>query len=64
MGAWHESLNLAALWRLPIVFLVVNNKYGMGTAVERASAEPDLYKRASAYRMHGEAGRRRRPRGG
>ncbi len=54
MGAWHESLNLAALWRLPVVFLVVNNKYGMGTAVERASAEPDLYKRASAYRMHGE----------
>jgi pyruvate dehydrogenase E1 component alpha subunit len=55
MGAWHESLNLAALWRLPVVFLVVNNKYGMGTAVDRASAEPDLYKRASAYRMHGEA---------
>jgi pyruvate dehydrogenase E1 component subunit alpha len=54
MGAWHESLNIAALWRLPIVFLVVNNKYGMGTSVERASAEPDLYKRASAYRMHGE----------
>ena len=54
MGAWHESLNLAALWKLPIVFLVVNNKYGMGTAVDRASAEPDLYKRASAYRMHGE----------
>jgi pyruvate dehydrogenase E1 component alpha subunit len=55
MGAWHESLNLAALWRLPVVFLVVNNKYGMGTAVDRASAEPDLHKRASAYRMHGEA---------
>ena len=54
MGAWHESLNLAALWRLPIVFLVVNNKYGMGTAVERASAEPDLWKRAGSYRMHGE----------
>jgi pyruvate dehydrogenase E1 component alpha subunit len=54
MGAWHESLNLAALWRLPIVFFVVNNKYGMGTAVHRASAEPDLHKRASAYRMHGE----------
>ncbi len=54
MGAWHESLNLAALWQLPIVFLVVNNKYGMGTAVDRASSEPDLYKRASAYRMHGE----------
>src|SRR5215210_3395816 len=54
MGAWHESLNLAALWRLPNIFLVVNNQYGMGTAVDRASAEPELYKRASAYRMHGE----------
>jgi pyruvate dehydrogenase E1 component alpha subunit len=55
MGAWHESLNLAALWRLPIVYLIVNNKYGMGTAVDRASAEPELHKRASAFRMHGEA---------
>jgi pyruvate dehydrogenase E1 component subunit alpha len=54
MGAWHESLNLAAVWHLPIVFLVVNNQYGMGTSVERASAEPDLHKRAAAYRMRGE----------
>ena len=54
MGAWHESLNLAALWHLPVVFLVVNNGYGMGTSVERASAEPDIYRRASAFRMHGE----------
>jgi pyruvate dehydrogenase E1 component alpha subunit len=53
-GAWHEALNLAALWDLPIVYLVVNNGYGMGTQVERASAEPELYKRACAYRMHGE----------
>jgi pyruvate dehydrogenase E1 component alpha subunit len=54
MGAWHESLNLASLWNLPIVFLVINNIYGMGTSVERASAEPDIYKRAGAYRMAGE----------
>jgi pyruvate dehydrogenase E1 component alpha subunit len=54
MGAWHESLNLAALWKLPVVFLVVNNGYGMGTSVERASAEPELWRRASAFRMHGE----------
>src|SRR3954451_15578138 len=46
-GAWHESLNLAALWELPIVFLVVNNLYGMGTPVDRASAEPELHKRAA-----------------
>jgi pyruvate dehydrogenase E1 component alpha subunit len=54
MGAWHESLNLASLWRLPIVFLVINNRYGMGTSVERASAEPDVFKRAGAHRMRGE----------
>lgn len=54
MGAWHESLNLAALWELPIVFLVVNNAYGMGTSVERASAEPELFRRSQAYRMPGE----------
>jgi len=54
MGAWHESLNLAALWRLPVVFLVVNNRYGMGTDVSRASAEPEIYKRAAAFRMPGE----------
>jgi pyruvate dehydrogenase E1 component alpha subunit len=54
IGAWHESLNLASLWDLPIVFLVVNNEYGMGTSVERASAEPEVHKRAAAYRMEGE----------
>ena len=54
IGAFHEALNLAAIWDLPIVFQVINNQYGMGTTVERASAEPELYKRAAAYRMHGE----------
>lgn len=54
MGAWHESLNLASLWNLPVVFLVVNNHYGMGTSVERASAEPEVFRRAGAHRMHGE----------
>ncbi len=54
IGAFHEALNLAAVWRLPIVFQVINNLYGMGTSVEQASAEPELYKRACAYRMHGE----------
>lgn len=54
MGAWHESLNLAAIWDLPAVFLIFNNRYGMGTTVEKASGEPELYKRASAFRMHGE----------
>ena len=53
-GAFHEALNLAAVWRLPIVFQVINNLYGMGTSVDQASAEPELHKRACAYRMHGE----------
>lgn len=54
IGAFHESLNLAQLWHLPIVYLVVNNQLGMGTAVERSSAEPLLYKRAAAYAMAAE----------
>jgi pyruvate dehydrogenase E1 component alpha subunit len=54
MGAWHESLNLAAVWRLPVVFLVMNNEYGMGTSVERASAVTELYRRAAAYDLPGE----------
>jgi pyruvate dehydrogenase E1 component alpha subunit len=54
IGAFHEALNLAALWRLPIVYVIVNNELGMGTPVERAAAEPDLYKRGCSYRMPGE----------
>ncbi|GLU47055.1 pyruvate dehydrogenase (acetyl-transferring) E1 component subunit alpha [Nocardiopsis ansamitocini] len=53
IGAFHESLNIAALWNLPVVFVVINNFTGMGTTVEKSSAEPDLYKRGSAYRMEG-----------
>lgn len=53
-GAWHESLNLAGLYDLPIVYLVENNVYGMGTAVHMASAEPEVWKRAAGYRIHGE----------
>jgi pyruvate dehydrogenase E1 component alpha subunit len=51
IGAFHESLNLAALWKLPVVFVIVNNGFGMGTAVEKASAVPDLYMKACAYGM-------------
>jgi pyruvate dehydrogenase E1 component alpha subunit len=54
LGAWHESLNLAGIWDLPIVFLVMNNEYGMGSAVDKVSAEPCVYKRADAFRMRGE----------
>jgi pyruvate dehydrogenase E1 component alpha subunit len=54
IGAFHEVLNIAALWQLPVVFVVVNNQLGMGTTVDKSSAEPELHKRAAAYRMHGE----------
>jgi pyruvate dehydrogenase E1 component alpha subunit len=54
IGAFHESLNLAAIWKLPVIFVVVNNQMGMGTRVEWASAEPELYKKACAYRMEAE----------
>lgn len=53
-GAVHEALNLAALWHLPCLFVITNNGYGMGTAVHRSNAEPDLFKQAAAYRMPGE----------
>ena len=50
-GNFGETMNLAALWDLPIVFLVENNLYGMGTQVTRASAVPDLSRRVSGYGM-------------
>lgn len=50
-GAFHEAANLASLYSLPVIFIVENNQYAMGTAVERAAAEPDLYKQALSYDM-------------
>ena len=52
-GNFGESLNLAALWRLPVVFLVINNQFGMGTAIERASAITDLSKRGDGFGVPG-----------
>jgi len=51
IGSFHESLNIAQLWKLPVVYVIINNFLGMGTTVERSSAEPHLYKRAAAYQM-------------
>ena len=50
-GEFHESLNLAALWHLPVLFLCENNRYAMGTALDRAQAETDISAKAGAYRI-------------
>lgn len=51
IGSFHESLNLAALWKLPVVFICENNRFGMGTPIERASSLYDLSQKACAYNM-------------
>ena len=50
-GAFHEALNVSALWDLPVLYVIENNRYGMGTSLDRASSVKDLYQRASAYGM-------------
>jgi pyruvate dehydrogenase E1 component alpha subunit len=50
-GAFHESLNLAALWKLPVLFCCENNLFGMGTAIERAESQTDLCAKARSYNM-------------
>ncbi len=54
IGAFHESLNLAAVWRLPILYVIVNNGLGMGTSVEASSGEPELFRRGASYRIPGQ----------
>jgi pyruvate dehydrogenase E1 component alpha subunit len=52
-GAFHESLNLASLWKLPVVFICENNFYGMGTMVQNAICQEELYRFAEPYKMPG-----------
>ncbi|HWO72599.1 MAG TPA: pyruvate dehydrogenase (acetyl-transferring) E1 component subunit alpha [Dehalococcoidia bacterium] len=54
-GEFHESLNLAALWKLPVLFLCENNLYAMGTHLTRHQAQTDIARKAAAYGMPGEA---------
>ncbi len=54
IGAFHEALNLASLWDLPVIFIVENNRYGMGTSISRSTANEDMLIRAKGYRMEGE----------
>ena len=52
-GTFGETMNLAALWKLPIVFMVINNQFGMGTALERHSAVTDLSRKAESFGVPG-----------
>ncbi|MFI5373065.1 MAG: pyruvate dehydrogenase (acetyl-transferring) E1 component subunit alpha [Candidatus Rokuibacteriota bacterium] len=54
-GEFHESLNLAALWKLPVLFICENNLYAMGTALARHQAQPDIRRKGDAYGMPSEA---------
>ena len=53
-GEFHEALNLASVWKLPVIFICENNLYGMGTAMRRVSALVEVYKRAEAYGINAE----------
>ena len=53
-GQVYEAFNMASLWALPVIYVIENNKYGMGTSVERASASTDLHRRGEAYGIPGK----------
>ena len=53
-GTFHESLNMAGLWHLPILFVCENNHYAIGTEIHRHSAVPEVFKRVAAYNIPAE----------
>ncbi|SJZ48267.1 pyruvate dehydrogenase E1 component alpha subunit [Enhydrobacter aerosaccus] len=53
-GQVYEAMNMAALWKLPVVYIIENNRYGMGTSVERASAITELYRHGEAFGIPGQ----------
>ena len=53
-GQFFECLNMAQLWKLPIIFVVENNKWAIGMAHDRATSNPEIWRKASAFGMHGE----------
>lgn len=55
IGSFHEALNLAGLWKLPVIYIIENNRYSMGTSVERSSSVEELHKKAIAYDIYNEA---------
>jgi len=62
IGYFHEALNLSAVWKLPVVWLIENNQYGMGTSVARASGAKELNRRALAYSSEDGSGMKMGPR--
>jgi len=53
-GVLYEAMNMAALWKLPVVFCCINNQYGMGTRIDQATANPELHERAAAFGLNAQ----------